>query len=49
MTFKMTFMTKVNLYNGNDTKSDIFYGTYSNLPSFFIGCKIPKYFNNFYN
>ena len=23
MTFKMNFMTKVNLYNGNDTKSDI--------------------------
>ena len=40
-------MTKVNLNNGNETKSDIFHGTCSNLTSFFIGRKILKYFNGF--
>ena len=38
-------MTKVNPSNGNETKSDIFHGTYSHLTSFFIGPKILKYFN----
>ena len=42
-------MTKVNPSNRNETKSDIFHGTYSNLTSFFTGHKILKYFNNFYN
>ena len=42
-------MTKVNSNNGNETKSDIFHGTYSNLASFFIGRKILKYFNDFFN
>ena len=40
-------MTNVNENNGNKTKSDIFYETYLNLTPFFIGHKIPKYFNNF--
>ena len=26
-----------------------FHGKYSNLTSFFLGCKILKYFNDFYN
>ena len=26
-----------------------FHGTYSNLALFFSGCKILKYFNDFYN
>ena len=44
-------MTKVNPTNGNETKSDISHGTYSNLRLFFIGRKlnIVKYFNEFYN
>ena len=43
-------MTKVNSSNENETKSDVFfYGKYSNLASFFIGCKILKYFNDVYN
>ena len=25
------------------------HGTYSNLTSFFIGCKVLKYFNDFYD
>ena len=41
-------MTKVNRSNGNETKSDIFRGTYSNLIKFLIGRKILKYFNDFY-
>ena len=42
-------MTKVNPKNGNETKSDIFHGTYSNLTSFVIGHKILEYFSGFYN
>ena len=52
MTFKikiLSFITTVNQNNGNETKSDIFHGAYSNLTSFFIGRKILKYFNDFYN
>ena len=30
-------MTKKNLNNGNETKSDMFYWKYSNLTYFFIG------------
>ena len=39
----LSFMTKMNLKNGNETISDIFHGTYSKLASFFIGPKILKY------
>ena len=42
-------MTKVNPNNGNEAKSDVFYRTYSNLTSFFVGRKIIKYFNDFLN
>ena len=42
-------MTKVNLNNGNEIKSDIFPWAYSNLTSFFIGRKILKYLNGFCN
>ena len=42
-------MTKVNPNNGNETKSDIFRRTYSNLASFIIGRNIIKYFNDFYS
>ena len=45
----LSFMTEVNPSNGNETKSDNFHGTYPNLTSFFIGSKILKYFNDFYN
>ena len=46
----LSFMTKVKPNNENETKSDIFSCvTYSNLTSLFIGHKIPKYFNDFYN
>ena len=38
-------MSKVNPNNGNETKLDIFDGTYSNLISLFTGRKILKYFN----
>ena len=38
-------MTKVNSVNQNETKSDFFFGTYSNLTSFFIRRKILKCFN----
>ena len=44
-----SFMTKLTPNNGSETKSDIFYGTYSNLTSFFIGHEILKYFNGFYD
>ena len=37
ITFKISFMTKVNSNNGNELKSDIFYGAYPNLTLFFIG------------
>ena len=52
MTFKIAIsqvMTKVNRNNGNETKSDIFHRIYSNLTSFFIGRKILKYLNDYYN
>ena len=39
-------MTKMNSNNEIKTKSDIFYGTYSNLTSFFIARKILKYYND---
>ena len=42
-------MTKVNLNNGNETKSYIFYGTYSDLASFLIVWKLLKYFNDCLN
>ena len=42
-------MTKVNTKNENETKSELFHETYSNLTLFFIGRKILKYFNDFYN
>ena len=42
-------MIKVNPNNGNETKSDIFHGTCSNLTSSFIDHKILKDFNDFYN
>ena len=42
-------MSKVNPDNGNETKLDIFHGTYFNLTSFFVGRKILKYFNDFYD
>ena len=42
-------MTKVNLNNGNETKSDIFHGTHLNLTLVFIGRKILKYFIDFYD
>ena len=45
----LSFMTKVNSNNVNETKSDIIHGTYSNLALFFVVRKILKYFNNFFN
>ena len=42
-------MAKVNPTKGNDTISKIFHRTYSNLISFYIGGKIVKDFNGFYN
>ena len=42
-------MTKVNPNNETETESDIFGPTYSNLTLFFIGRKILKYVNDFYN
>ena len=42
-------MTKLNPNNENEAKSDIFHRKNSNLTSFFIGRKILKYFNVFYN
>ena len=41
-------MTKVNPNNGNETKSDIFHETYSNL-TFFIGHTTLKPYSDFYN
>ena len=38
-----------NQNNERETKSDISHETYSNLISFFIGRKMLKYFNVFYN
>ena len=42
-------MTKVNPNNRNEINQTFFHGTYSNLTLFFIGHKILKYFNDFYN
>ena len=42
-------MTKVNPSNGNETKSDIFPMEILKFDIIFIGHKILKYFNNFYN
>ena len=45
----LSFMTKVNPSIENETKSEVFHWAYPNLTSFFIGCKILKCFNDFYN
>ena len=42
-------MTKVNPKNGNEIKSDIFLWDIFKSDIIFIGRKILKYFNNFYN
>ena len=42
-------MTKVNLNNGNETKSDIFPKEIFRSDIIFIGRKILTYFNHFYN
>ena len=43
-------MTKVNLNNVNETKSDIFFhGAYSNLTRYLFYQKTLKYFNDFQN
>ena len=42
-------MTKVNPNNGNERKSNIFFGTFSKLKLPFIGQKILKYFKDFYS
>ena len=42
-------MNKGNPNNGNETQSDIFYGTYLNLASFLIGHEILKYFDEFFD
>ena len=52
MTFKieiLNFTTKVNLHNGNKTKSDISPMNVFKSDIIFIGCKILKHFNDFYN
>ena len=45
----LSFMTKVNPNNGNKTKIDIFLMDIFKSESFFIGCKMLKYFNDFYS
>ena len=45
----LSFMTKVNPNNGNETKSDIFPRDIFKSDIIFIGHKILKYFNDFYN
>ena len=45
----LSFMTKVNPNNGNETKSDIFPRDIFKSDIIFIGRKILKYFNDFYN
>ena len=45
----LSFMTKVNPNNGNETESDILHETYTNLTSLFIGDKICKYSNDLCN
>ena len=42
-------MTKLKPNNGNETKSVIFHGTYSNLTSYLFYPKILKCFNDFQN
>ena len=42
-------MFKVNLNNGNETKSDIFAWDIFKSVIIFIGRKIQKYLNDFYN
>ena len=42
-------MTKVNPNNGNESKSDIFLWEIFKSDIIFIGRKILKYFNDFYN
>ena len=42
-------MAKVNPNNGNETKSDIFLRDIFKSDIVFIGHKILKYFNDFYN
>ena len=42
-------MTKMNPNNGNEAKSDIFPRDIFKFDIIFIGRKIPKYFNDFYN
>ena len=39
-------MTKMNPNNGNETKSDIFHGAYSNLMPYLFYQKVLKYFND---
>ena len=45
----VSFMTKMNPNNGNKTKSDIFPWDIFKSGIVFIGCKILKYFKDFYN
>ena len=42
-------MTKVNPSNETETNQTFFHGRYSNLTLFFIGNKILKNFNDFFN
>ena len=42
-------MTKVNVSNGNKIKSDIVSWDILKSDIIFFGCKILKYFNDFYN
>ena len=45
----LSFVTNMNSNSGNETKSNIFHGTYSNLTSFFIVAKVQNCFNEFFN
>ena len=45
----LNFMTKMNQNNGNETKSDIFPRDILKSDIIFIGRKILKYFNHFYD
>ena len=45
----ISFMTKVNPNNRNETKSDIFLRDIFKSDIIFIGRKMLKYFNDFYN
>ena len=44
----LSFMTKMNPNNGNETKSDIFHWYIFKSEIIFVGWKILKYFNDFY-